>query len=190
MPNDQKSNTHTVPTGDPVTALREAVAAIREAQDVIHDALSLSLGAGSGLAGIRVVMAARGLDDIQARLDEGWEILHLAYCDEIRELSGVTRQATRMAWVPYAILGKRAVMASPDRAAILADEERQLVERASPLTATSTFEAQDGLVGAAPTEDVSTPAPARDARGHFVQPHRTQVIGAGYEATGGLAGHR
>jgi hypothetical protein len=129
------------------------------------------------MAGIRTVIAARGLDGIQARLDEGWELLHLDLCDEIRELGGANRQATRMAWVPYGILGKRDALAAPDRAAILADEERQLIERATPVSAVQ----PDMPVPAV------APAPEEARTGHTVQPHRTQPLASGYEGQGALA---
>jgi hypothetical protein len=185
MPNEPKKDVPTSdPAAEPISAvvdvtvdIHEAVQTIREACEVIRDALRLSLSAGQGMAGIRTVIAARGLDGIQARLDEGWELLHLDLCDEIRELGGTARRATSMAWVPYGILGKRDALAAADRAAILADEQRQLIERATPVSASQ------------PDAPPPTPGPApEEARtGHQVQPHRTQAVGSEYEGQGALA---
>jgi len=81
----------------------------------------------------RSVNAARGLQEIQARLDDGWDILYLDFCEEIRRRSGVGRQGQIMAWTPYAILGKRDTLVATDRAAIALADERRAVEGGTPL---------------------------------------------------------
>lgn len=108
-------------------ALDRFIVALREIT------ISLTAAPHHTLADYRTVIAARGLDDIQRRLDEGWELLHLDLCDEVRSVAGPSQRANAMMWVPYAILGKRAVLMAADQLAILRDEERQMRERASPL---------------------------------------------------------
>jgi len=160
-------------------SLQKSVTVISEAASVIREAMQLSLQAGAGLAGIRTVTAAPGINNIQALLDQGWEILHLSFCDEVRETSAVRGRAISTQWVPYAILGKRGELAASDRQGIAADAERQLLEHASPLTA-----------GQAEVPGGSEEGPADSARpqalGHQVEPHRTQTVPPDFEPTGGL----
>lgn len=107
------------PTADLKLALGELVAAFR--------VMVASAQGSRDLPGYRSVNAARGLNECQALLDQGWDIIHPDFCEEVRQRSGVGRQPSVYAWTPYFIMARRETLVPQDRAAILiADEDRAM----------------------------------------------------------------
>ncbi|OGS01202.1 MAG: hypothetical protein A2V88_08965 [Elusimicrobia bacterium RBG_16_66_12] len=162
------------PVTDLSTTLTALVTAFRQ--------MATATQAPADLSGYRSVNAARGLQEIQARLDDGWDIVHLDFCEEIRKRTGVGRQGQVMAWTPYAILGKRDTLVATDRAAIALADERRAVEGGTPLGE----EAEDESVPPAPAADEEAqPIGSRAPRGRHLTSQPPRSIGA--EGMGALA---
>jgi len=142
------------------------------------------LEAPSGFSAYRSVNAARGLQEIQGLLDDGWDILHLDFCEEVRQRSGVGNQPHIMAWTPYAIMGKRETLVQTDRAAIAFADERRAVEAGTPMGEEAEEEPAPAAPAPVPHEE-KQPIGSREPRGRRITAASPRSAGA--EGLGALA---
>jgi len=139
------------------------------------------------LSAYRSVNAARGLQECQALLDQGWDIIHSDYCEEVRRRGGVGKQASVLAWTPYFIMGRRDTMVSQDRAAILLFENQRAMASGVPVAddEAAADPEQAAGDGASPAQPADHMDPARP-RGRVVTAAGPRSIGA--EGMGALRG--
>lgn len=171
-------------------AIEGMVATFKEVGEIMRDTAS----AMGGLAAVevpstadlslyRTVTAARGVQEVNMLLSQGWDYISGEYCEEIRKRRGMGGQQSVIAWTLYATMGKRDPMAETDRAALAADEERQAWERGVPVESVDAGgEMPAAAEENAPQGEVPVGAAARGRRVTAASPGA-----AGYEGQGGLA---
>jgi len=141
------------------------------------------------LSPYRSITAARGLQECQAMLDGGWDIVHADFCEEVRRRSGVGRQAAVLAWTPYFIMGRRETLLAKDKAAIVQADDQRAMNAGVPMR-----EGDDEEVDQDPAGDTTPPPAAAGAppanpatpRGRHVTAQGPRSIGA--EGQGALVG--
>jgi hypothetical protein len=141
------------------------------------------------LSPYRSVSAARGLEECQGLLDQGWDIIHADYCEEVRHRSGVGRQPSVLAWTPYFIMGRRETLLAQDRAAVILAEERRAMSSGMPMADAPEPEAPEAPPATAPPTGeppADSYADPSQPRGRRVTAQGPKSIGA--EGMGALAG--
>jgi hypothetical protein len=141
------------------------------------------------LSPYRSVTAARGLQECQAMLDGGWDILHADFCEEVRRRSGVGRQAAVLAWTPYFIMGRRETLLAQDKAAIIQADDQRAMNAGVPMR-----EGEDEEVDEEAGQEIMPPPAAAGTPANPATPRGRRVVTAqgprsiGAEGQGALAG--
>ena len=159
------------------------VPAIRDLIEVI----TLRGIAPLGLAAYRTTTAARSIQELNERLAEGWDMLHIDFCEEIIQRDTATRAPKKAGWQVYCVLGKPEPMVRSDRDALGISDRRATEEHATEIGGSSvdTPRQEEPSPAAAPGVEASASAPVRVPRGRVIAGRGS---GAGQEGTGALAG--
>lgn len=183
VPKDEEATEAAPPEPDPPAAgvliqeVRQGFQAIAEAIEVVSRAAAPS--ASVDLSIYRTITAARGIQEVNTLLAQGWDLISAEYCEEVRTRRGIGAKPAVIAWTLYATVGKRESLAESDRKALAVDEERRAFETGTPV------EGDGAPASAAPAED-GEPAPVGTMpRGRHLtaaSPRQT-----GHEGTGALA---
>ncbi len=156
--------------------VRQAVQAMADAVEVVSRAAMASVPLD--LSVYRTITAARGVQEANELLAQGWDYISTEFCEEVQKKSGVGGSKSMIVWRPYYTLGKREPLAQTDREALAANEERRAFEAGTPV------EDEGASEPAAP--DMGEPVPvgsaARGRRITAASPRQT-----GHEGIGALA---
>ncbi len=71
--------------------------------------------AAPDLSVYRTITAARGVQETNQLLAQGWEFIGAEYCEEVWKRRGVGAKNAVIAWTLYAVLGKREALVESDR---------------------------------------------------------------------------
>lgn len=170
-----------------VEVMKTMVASFTEVADVMREAASgaarvaaVELPSTVDLSLYRTVTAARGVQEANMLLAQGWDFISSEMCEEVLGRRGMGGQQSKIVWRPYYTLGKREPLAETDREAVAADAERGAWDAGMPVQAEA-----DPEVAAAPAEG-QAPAPVGTAvRGRQVTAASPRQ--SGHEGTGALA---
>lgn len=188
----KKPEAPAVPPKRQVVTIQALDSLVEGLRDLV-DALSSSGIAPQGLAAYRTVTAARNLIEMNRLLKEGWDLLHLDFCEEIIQRDTATRAPKAASWQPYAILGKAEPMAESDRRALgLADQRATREHEIESGGVDDEAQRQEESTPEAPSEaEANGSARGRPARGRRVILGRDRVRAQERipsEGTGALAG--